>query len=174
MRDIIINKVRCALDAVHSELNETKAGRKTWTGLILQRLCEVSKDPALGGLLCCPDKEDLNPAWLYDMTWYRMDGECLSETPLVLESEWDVRMKSVRYDLEKLLVARADVKVMIVDACCGEIERVMADEIKAYSHHSAEERYLIAKWTITGFEYVGFDGLGNMTTVPDHECAEGV
>lgn len=66
--------------------------------------------------------------WLYDLIWFEDDEEpgkeyCIKSFPLALESEWHrsrnkaktkgVPYAAVKYDLQKLIVCNADVKVMI-------------------------------------------------------------
>ena len=64
--------------------------------------------------------------WLYDVTWLKYERQrdglewpatALIEAPLVAECEWG-RGKNLEYiveDFEKLLLARADVRLMIFD-----------------------------------------------------------
>lgn len=65
--------------------------------------------------------------WLYDMVCYRYDNEhyALNDTILVMESEWKGKRYAsngqdgndpygeVKYDFQKLLLANADVKLMV-------------------------------------------------------------
>jgi len=56
-----------------------------------------------------------NSEWLYDLVWYREnDEEYLVEVPLVVECEWGTNTKKhIKFDFEKLLLAKAGIKLMI-------------------------------------------------------------
>lgn len=86
--------------------------------------------------------------WLFDQTWFRNENGMLREVGLVLESEWG-DFPEVRYDFEKLLVARAPLKVMIY--CdekleCEESFVQLALGIRHYKHRDASDRFLLACW----------------------------
>lgn len=51
--------------------------------------------------------------WLYDVTWLDYDSEHLLSVPLVAEIEWSKEPDEIDHDFQKLLVARADLKLMI-------------------------------------------------------------
>ncbi len=52
--------------------------------------------------------------WLFDLVWYRNEPkEHLREIGLVLESEWSRDPFQIKYDFEKLLVAKSPIKVML-------------------------------------------------------------
>jgi len=52
--------------------------------------------------------------WLFDLTWRKEKRGWLQSIPLALESEWNHRGAS--YDFQKLIIARADRRVMILSA----------------------------------------------------------
>lgn len=55
--------------------------------------------------------------WLYDMVWYMTEGQDLNERltsiPLVMECEWSTASGKIEEDFEKLLLANADLRVMV-------------------------------------------------------------
>lgn len=71
--------------------------------------------------------------WLYDLIWFEDDEELgkeysIKSLPLALESEWDfsrnkakikgISYAAVKYDLQKLVVCNASLKVMIFRESC--------------------------------------------------------
>ena len=96
--------------------------------------------------------------WLFDMTWIEQNrkGGLLS-IPLVLESEWGRSADAVD-DFQKLLIARADRRVMIHAAKRGTspeqaidalIEKIRQSKLPQFG-----ERYLFACWKEPEKEFV--------------------
>lgn len=59
--------------------------------------------------------------WLYDMTWVEMYDDWLLSSPVVIESEWKYHyaikdQHRVDHDFQKLVQARADVRVWVSSA----------------------------------------------------------
>lgn len=65
-----------------------------------------------------------NSEWLYDLHWYTEGNEPYSPTslPLVVECEWNPKKRGekkkipysgIKYDFQKLLIANADLRLMI-------------------------------------------------------------
>lgn len=52
--------------------------------------------------------------WLYDVTWCEYKNNLLKSVPLVAECEWGV-LGAMKDDFEKLILARAAVRVMVYD-----------------------------------------------------------
>ena len=98
--------------------------------------------------------------WLFDVTClrYHSDGYgYLKRVPLVAESEWSRRIDDIYSDFEKLLVACADVRVMVFDGAIWSGNDNKFDEFSAYinksEHAVAGDTYLLAAWMPDGFEY---------------------
>lgn len=75
-----------------------------------------------------PEWEADYPEWLYDMTWTEMKGDWLLSMPVAIESEWKyhyaiVDQHRVDHDFQKLVQARADVRVWVSSAPNEEIAR---------------------------------------------------
>ena len=51
--------------------------------------------------------------WLYDIIIYSQKNDVLDEVYLVGESEWNLDIKEIIYDFEKLLFARSKVRLMV-------------------------------------------------------------
>ena len=86
--------------------------------------------------------------WLFDMTWIEQSEGYLLSLPLVLESEWSPEGSSE--DFQKILVARADHRVMVLtcnpsrppqDAIDVLIQEVDQCKLSQYG-----DRYLFACW----------------------------
>ena len=95
--------------------------------------------------------------FLYDVTWLKTtDGTAdgrLTQVPLVAEIEWGDK-GDVWYDFQKLLVARAGVRVMIFDDHEGRLLAELQDHIRHYAYGG--DRYLLARYIVLGdgFEVV--------------------
>ena len=61
-------------------------------------------------------------AWLYDLLWYKEEEGHLSEVYLVMESEWGWGRTHIKYDFEKLLLAKSPLKVMVFQTNNREID----------------------------------------------------
>lgn len=104
--------------------------------------------------------------WLYDLIWYKEEEGHLSEVYLVLESEWGWSRAHIKYDFEKLLLAKSTLKVMIFQ---GNNRRVnphfefLEQGILAFTKlQSADEIYLLIAYNDdTGeFEIRQYNGMG--------------
>ena len=90
------------------------------------------------------------PEWLYDLVWYESGGNgnrrYVKRINLVLESEWSHYTSEVQKDFEKLLIAKAKLKVLIAedwqedDSVMNMVER----EIQNFIQRNEDEYYLIA------------------------------
>lgn len=85
--------------------------------------------------------------WLYDLVWIEED-EWLRRIPLVVESEW--KPDGIWDDFEKLLVARADHRLMVLWATTEDGAEETIDEliegIDACEMTERGDRYLFACW----------------------------
>ena len=95
-----------------------QVARRERTHLIKETIGQLGKrlgqGVAASGCKCADDGE-----WLYDMMWYERDARgFFTRQSLVLESEWfsPPREAAVDSDFEKLLQAKADVRVWIYAA----------------------------------------------------------
>ncbi len=97
---------------------------------------------------CSQCKYDKNGEWLFDLTWTRETKHTLKSLILALESEWN--RSEVIDDFEKLLVARANHRVMILwektHERAAKLFQVMINEIKSSDLTIQGDRYLFACW----------------------------
>ena len=113
-------------------VNEQLAGRglddRVWTHDIKSELCSAGQ--TLGYYVCTSGVTTANHGeWLFDQVW--MDWmhipRQLKRIGLVVECEWRMQPDDIFDDFEKLLVARADVRLMIFQAHSGERVNEMFD-----------------------------------------------
>ena len=81
-----------------------------WTRTIKNTIGRIGKDQGYEIYAAESNFSD-NGEWLYDMTWLKMSGARVLGVPLVLECEWTP--SGTLEDFQKLLVARAERRVMV-------------------------------------------------------------
>jgi hypothetical protein len=96
----------------------------------------------------CGLREHFQPAWLFDLCWYSTtsDGN-LIDMPLALESEWDLKYAGIKYDFEKLLIAKSKFKVLVFQASgqtATDYLKNFEQGIRAYQGGGVGEIYLLA------------------------------
>jgi len=122
---------------------EAGLGDTPWTEAVRKPLLELGESL---GFDTCPSS--CNCGWLYDLVWYENDASGqLKSVPLVLESEWGKQYHKIKYDFEKLLVAKATYKVMVFQACGDRMRdyfKRMKAGIQAFGGPKGNETYLLA------------------------------
>lgn len=124
-----------------------------WKDEIKSLVCRVVKT-------VCPDKlvavyangcvgANEEQEWLYDLTAVRKAATGnIIQVPRVLECEWDLRKVRIDRDFRKLLVARADHRVMIFQKSrLTEVEGTMNDlleQVGDFSETRTTDRWLFA------------------------------
>jgi hypothetical protein len=141
------------------EVNDFRNGN--WTETIKKLLGNLGE--RLGCKVCAStwDKK-YNAEWLYDLVWYRENNDGnLVEVPLVVECEWGTdTKKDIKFDFEKLLLAKADIKLMI----CSNND-IKSKEYLAYFREALDvcplinnnELFLIAILKLNGIDAEGFE-----------------
>lgn len=115
---------------------------KGWTNCIFGKLAELCQIWEFK--CCCSRVPHTEPEWLFDMLWYKYDASNrLASIPFILECEWSRNKVDVKYDFEKLLVAKADIKLLItqIDFKCD-----FEEGIKTFPKKDQNEMYLLACW----------------------------
>jgi hypothetical protein len=136
------------IDAIKQSLNDFEreahltgiTGDSNWTYGIKHRLMNLGwkhdYQVSAGGF-----PGECEPEWLYDMVWYREEGEGedkrLTEVALVVESEWKSDFRNIKYDFEKLLVANASLRLMI----CQAKPQYKEDRMAYFKNAVAQYRY---------------------------------
>ena len=96
--------------------------------------------------------------WLYDVTCLRYDEDgYVYQVPLVAESEWG-GPDDITDDFTKLLLARADLRVMVFDGGFfpeGDKFKTLKPWIERCAMSFPGDAYLLAAWSRSkdGFEY---------------------
>lgn len=131
-----------------------------WTRAILTKLCQIGRNRF--GCKVGAEKSKVDKAhrdwgeWLYDVTWLRYDNdrhEHLIDVPLVAECEW-AGLRGIRDDFHKLLLARADVRLMIYNGRregtnrpgSQAIAQRLAGSVREFRYCQAEDAWLLAGW----------------------------
>lgn len=144
--NLIINQIKGILTELAEKEYENNIGNRQWTRYILKHLKDLGHE---FGFEVCPDTDNGNSEWLYDMIWYTSEEGFLKGISFVMESEWSYGYDCVRYDFEKLLQADAQLKLMI---CChknGEADIAYFKEyfskaIEKYHVDTPKSRYIFA------------------------------
>ena len=138
-----MNAIRQALDGLTPELNWNENAH--WTPRVLSELCKVGR---IFGFIVGA-KADLVPEhdrdqgeFLFDVSWLTRDYRM----PFAAECEWDPRLEAVEKDFSKLLVARADLRLMVVSGQNGWEARVrkVADLVIGCPATRVDDFYLLA------------------------------
>ena len=107
-----------SLNRVNERLAGRGQGARVWTHNIMSELCNAGQ--ALGYDVCTTGgvTQANSPGWLFDQVWldWIPTPRQLKRISLVVECEWGMTCEEIFYDFEKLLVARADVRLMIFQA----------------------------------------------------------
>lgn len=151
--------VQTRLNNVATELTNSGKSNTVWTERIKKELAILAESYGYSQSSNYPPEN--KPEWLFDISWYKLDSTSrnLLEFPLALESEWSWHFKDIQYDFQKLLVAKADTRVMIFqgdDKTVPEILEKLKDDIKAFRHTSPGDRYMFAPY-VNGCDKFQYD-----------------
>ena len=143
----IMRKVKKGLDEI-----DTGVPREERTRAVKTELCTIGR--SFGYEVYAKDVEEDErdgSEWLYDVTWLEYDrsGGGLTDAPLVAECEWENQQEiEIDNDFEKLLLARAGVRVMIFsgrdEPNSKNIAERLARWVKEFNGSRAEDAWLLA------------------------------
>jgi len=162
-----LRAVRTALDDLHDQEPDD------WTRAVKTALCMAGRRAFAGspgrrlktfasGVECSVDGGE----WLFDVACLHYNvagGGYIRRVLLIAQSQWG-SMQDVVDDFEKLLAARAGVRVLVfdlrrnwktMDGAAAELSR----PITAFDATGYGDAYLLAGWTSSGFEYLAFDAM---------------
>jgi hypothetical protein len=120
-----------------------------WTKEIKKALIALASD--YGCKACASGCFEASwPEWLYDVTWLRQGEDdqkgLLTDSPFVAEIEWSNKGAAMD-DFQKLLLARADTKLMMFAASTADrgepLMTRMIRQVKAYARTEAGDRYIL-------------------------------
>src|SRR5215204_4685856 len=102
-----------ATQIANQAARESWLNDKVWTQKLLSALGECGRQ--LGYYVCGGGAEQHGGQceWLYDLVWLKNNNGFIVDVPLILESEWSTSYKHISEDFEKLLVGRAQHRVMV-------------------------------------------------------------
>jgi len=132
--------------AIRSVPIDSLRGDGAWTKAIFKAIADLGTKM---GYQICSSRSDgeYDSGWLYDLIWYENDEKGqLKSLPLILESEWNRNYAGIKYDFEKLLIARAKYKIMIFQAKGKKLPlffEQMQSAIEAFHMASEDESYLL-------------------------------
>jgi len=143
----------------HELNNQNNKGwfNKRWTREVKNAVGTVLKKKGYKVLASNFEQAD-GPEWLFDLTGIKEKDGYLKNIPLVLESEWRSRGRwreteevyddNILYDFRKLLVSRADHRVIVFEAESEEKEGKVVERLLHHvqnCRHSTEgDRYMFA------------------------------
>ena len=165
----IMRAVRDGLDNLEIDNPEIGAA---WGKAVKTKLCTIGRK--FGCKVCARDVDKADRdygEWLYDVTWLEYERErdglkwphtALIDAHLVAECEWgnDRNNEYIIEDFEKLLLARACVRLMIFNgfdqAKSGKIAERLARKVRGFKGSRAEDVWLLAAWERSADEEKGW------------------
>ena len=149
----IIHAVRFGLDNLQVGVAESNVA---WTKAIKTELCRIGRSREfrckVGAREVAKSNRDYGE-WLYDVIWLEYDGDgCVTDVHLVAECEWGDGT-SIDEDFQKLLLARATVRLMIFDGNyepgAAKIANHLAYQVRRFDRSRDEDAWLLAAWERT-------------------------
>lgn len=147
-------------DAVKSMIGRNVFGDPNWTEEMKNSLGELGTN---NGFSICASTlgKEYECEWLFDLVWYKENEEkFLTDVPLVVESEWKTELKDLKFDFEKLLLAKSIVKLMI----CGGNEQKTESYLKYFQKAidvcplvNEQDFFLIAIIKMEGVDATGIE-----------------
>lgn len=119
---------------------------RTWTHQVKALLVELGKR---AGYQTCTNGTvqgaRWDQEWLYDLVWVQArDGFVVQDVFLVAEIEWR-GTRAIQQDFQKLLLARADCRVMIFDDTGG-VRDQLIEQARTFGKRRRGDRYLFASY----------------------------
>ena len=164
-KDELITEVRAGLDRVYREYmaGDDEWTLPEWTQRVKTALCEACRawnDDCWIYASSVPEDSPVSGSeWVFDVTCLLYDSDGYQRRiVLAAEGEWSRNEHELWRDFEKLLVSRADVRVMVFDgAYWGTNNPDFATYITRAEQTQPGDTYLLAGYTNDGFEYVRID-----------------
>lgn len=148
----ITRAIQRGLDSLEIDQSESNT---VWSKAIKTELCRIGRGEfcytAGAGGITESDRD--HGEWLYDVTWLEYDGDFVTHAHLVAECEW-LGGVDIDEDFQKLLLARASVRLMIFDGSYepgaeGIADR-LAKQVGKFKHSREGDTWLLAAWERTG------------------------
>jgi hypothetical protein len=124
------------------------ASNREWTVAVKNILGRLGQDLGYQVQASVP-KGDFEPEWLFDLIWYTYDSqENFENVQLIAEVEWLKGYLDVKYDFEKLVAGRADLRVFVFQASnpntIEDYIRRFIKNIASFKYSLKGDRYLFA------------------------------
>ena len=151
----IENEIKSAIKAIPSLSEFPNEGRNPkWTKAIRLAIGKLGEN--LGYEVCgLPFQE----GWLFDLCWFSTtdtsDQKLLNMT-LAMESELNKKYSEIKYDFEKLLIAKSKFKILVFQAKGQTITdyfKKVEQSIRTYQSGSSGEIYLLACYDYENEEF---------------------
>ena len=131
----IIEEIKRGLIEVHKK-SKANTMRK-WTQAFLEKLFDIGKKHKF---IVYPDCKRMEGQWLFDLCWSKENEgdkwiKGFKGLKLICESEWKMNDEEIIYDFHKLVVCKADIKLMIVQYN----SKKRFDEIKKLCEQSTDK-----------------------------------
>ena len=140
-------KVSGALDSIDGGKT---VGNPAWTREVKSKVAKLAQDAGDQAYASGADHVEREKEWLYDLTWLKYPSGRIERSVVALESEWVRDRKGIDSDFQKLLLVRADLRVMIFAADnvedAGGKTKHMIDQIKVFQQSEKGDRYLFSCW----------------------------
>ena len=163
MFENLVETIMGDLNAIDDFAGMTRAEKTIEVKTVLVDACNAIDDDVA---TYASPIEELNvdgAEWLYDVTaiLYNIPVEnCFSRTVLVAECEWDDE-ENIMIDFQKLLLARADVRVMVFDGTWHpeyqELFEIFETNIDNNQQAQLGDIWLFAAWTPEGWRFRRID-----------------
>ena len=141
----MIEAIKECLSNVAKNLNEARRTLNSeWTKACLGELAALGESEF--GYQAAPCPRCGEHGWLYDLVWWKGEKGEMADLILALESEWSPSIQFVRYDFQKLVQARARIKVLISDALSLEDRETLISDIENFEQNGNDGEYLFAMY----------------------------
>jgi hypothetical protein len=164
------NKIKDKLSIIAEEaITQQWKGNTFWTSKIKERICDLGKN--LGYKIQTNKKSATNAdwgEWLFDLTWLDYSEGMVLEVPLALECEWSQNIDEIDADFQKLIICRADHRVMIFQqANLSKIKDIIESfkkQISNFRRTETSDRYLFVgfHWDEGKFFFEAYQPVGSL------------
>jgi hypothetical protein len=136
-------------------IGERADTQSNWTRAVNDVLKKVAKTFNSEYLIACKHKDiHDSPEWLYDFVCYHENELGLFDVIFVAESEWmswgGRNFEKIKYDFEKLLLARCDIRVMFFEEKGESTIINIIDKLNSIVKHckmtKRDDRYMYAAY----------------------------
>lgn len=133
------------------EQQSREAGGKPdawWTERIKSELCNLGHENGYYVNANRCENADDSREWMFDLVWAKGEKGHFREMPLAMECEWSLDEDEIRWDFEKLPVAKCEYHIFIFQKTkSDEVDRLMNEfesAIHEFESSQIGDRYLLA------------------------------